>query len=271
MRAILRGMLTAALVVVCAASAQATLIQVGTGGTTNPTTGISGTLVTDTISVTLNQSAFAAVGLWDSTSGTVGGGSVSGDLWYAFSATPLDRQGDTNLPDPKSSQASSPDNSFGGAETVNDGAVVDCLGQVFGWYAQSFTVGSPGAGGSGYDMNPRYDLSPNRTATWLVHVTYGANGTDSISMSADLYDNGSTTKTATVAGSTSVSDLSFDAFQFASGMSNGNANRWTFSNVAFATTSAEALAGITIPEPMSMIMLGTALLGLIAYAWRKRK
>ena len=120
-------------------------------------------------------------------------------------------------------------------------------------------------------MSPRYDLSPNRVATWLVHVTYNANGTDSVSLSAYIYDNGSTTKTTTVTGSTSGYDLSFDAFQFASGMLDGNANRWTFSNVAFATTSAEALAGITIPEPMSMIMLGTALLGLIAYAWRKRK
>jgi len=270
MRASLQGMLTVALVVACVASAQATLIQVGTGGTTNPTTGSSGTLVTDSIAVTLDQSAFAAVGLWDSASGTVGGGSIGGDLWYAFSATPLDRQGDTNLPTPTASGAASPDNSFGGAETLKGGSVVDCLGQVFGWYAQSYTTGTPGSGGSGYDMSPRYDISPNRMATWLVHVTYGANGTDSISLSADLYDNGSTTKTATVAGATS-GDFAFDAFQFASGMSNGGANRWTFSNVAFATTSAEALAGIAVPEPTSMILLGTAIFGLIAYARRKRK
>ena len=269
MRAILRGMLTAALVVVCAASAQATLIQVGTGGTTNPT-GSSGTLVTDTISVTLNQSAFAAVGLWDSTSGTVGGGSVSGDLWYAFSATPLDQEGDTNLPSGSTLGVTAPSNSFGGGETLRGSSVVDCLGGAWGAYAQSYTMGSPGNGGSPIDISPRYDLSPRRMATWLVHVVYANGIDDSISVSPALYDNGSSTATTTLTNSTS-GDLSFNGFQFASGMASGNANRWTFSNVAFATTSAEALAGITIPEPTSMIMLGTALLGLIAYAWRKRK
>jgi len=269
MRASLQGMLTVALVVACVASAQATLIQVGTGGTTNPATGSSGTLVTDTISVTLNQSAFAAVGLWDSASGTVGGGSISGDLWYAFSATPLDQQGDTNLPSGSTSGVTAPSNSFGGGETLRGGSVVDCLGGAWGAYAQSYTMGSPGNGGSPIDISPRYDLSPRRMATWLVHVAYG-NGSDTINLSAALYDNGSTTATTTLTSSTS-GDLSFNGFQFASGMTSGNANRWTFSNVAFATTSAEALAGIAIPEPTSILMFGTAIFGLIAYAWRKRK
>jgi len=74
---------------------QAAVLQVGTGGgMTSPGLWTSGGVVTNAfIAMTVDADLFGT--LYDSGNGTVGGGTVSGDLYYAFTARSLDRMGST--------------------------------------------------------------------------------------------------------------------------------------------------------------------------------
>jgi hypothetical protein len=96
------------------------LIQLGDRYTTNPGLSPGGGGVNDMSILTLDTAAFTTAGLWDSVSNTVGGGTVSGTLYIAFTARALDRQsgspsffpsGLTTLPG-----FAAPNNSYGGGE-----------------------------------------------------------------------------------------------------------------------------------------------------------
>ena len=242
---------------------QASLIQVGSGGTTNPGAWTTGNPTVDSIGVTLNQSVFTAAGLWDSVTSSVGGGTVSGDLYYAFTAIPLDRVGQWGFAAypsgrPIAPYVARPSNSFGGGQTLLGSTQLTTIGQGYGQYDQGYTTGgAPGAGGSNYQIDGanRADIAPDRLAVWQIKVHFVAGGNDTVSGSVTLYDNGSTTPTITRTNSNIYTGNSaFDAFRFISGHGDAYANRWTFSNVAFATTASEALAAV-VPEPASLAML----------------
>jgi hypothetical protein len=235
-------------IVLFASLVQAAVLQVGTGGgTTAPGTWTSGGAVTNAFTaLTVNPASFGT--LFDSASGRVGGGTVSGDLYYAFTARSLDRAGDTRLP--TNSVAGSPYNpgtSFAGGQLIGASPSLS-VSQAFGNYAFGYNIGTNGTGPSTFFNNPRLDLAPARVALFEVHVQYNASANDSAVITMRLYDNlpaqrqpvASDVAVYTQTLNTASSDFSFDSFQFISGHMDANSTRWQFSNVAFAQNAGEA-------------------------------
>jgi len=253
----------AAGVVFLTGSVSAGLLQVGTvGGTTSPPAGAP---ATNTISaLTVIPANFGA--LYDGVSGMVGGGGVSGDLYYAFTARSLDRAGDTLLPEGSAAHYPySPVFSFAGGQLVGSSPSLS-IGQAFGNYAFGYNIGVGGTGPNGYFNNPRVDIAPARVALYEVHLHFNASANDSATITMTLYDNLSfmrqpvasdviyTQQVKSVSG-----DFSFDSFQFTSGHTNTDPSRWNFSNVVFAENADEAsdyLLAHPFKAPDSIIQVG---------------
>ena len=250
MKYILSPLVVFAWIAVSCTSVHADLIQVASGGTTSP----SGT--EDRIDVTLDTTAFASVGLWDAASSTVGGGSIDGDLYYAFIARPLNREGGANyIPDPPGAVGGLPTPSSARGGGVISRGSTDVLG--VGDNSSAYAYSTFGDLTGNADLSNRLDLSPNLPVTFLVHVDYNASAADTVNVTGTIPYH-TTEHTRSTSG-----DASFDLFRFMSDASN---NGWEFSSVAFATTAEEALEAI--PEP-STLLLG--FIGLAMLAWGRRR
>lgn len=288
MKTAIRCWLVAGIVAIGVLPVRAAVLFNATGGTTTPGAWTSGNYVTDQINYAMSsaQAAFQSAGLWDSGTSTVGGGSVTGTLYYAFFARPLDREGDTRLPGGASHNGSLqfPGNSFGGGMLLNGTTPQLNIDQYPGYYAHSYFRGSPDAPSGGGDMTgTRYDLSPNRLDLVQVTVQYTGSGNANVTILDTYYDNGSSTPYASNTTTLTNVPASFDTFAFISGHKDAYANRWSFdgdtsfagstSAIAFATTAAEAYNTITaVPEPSTIVMfVGCGLLGLLGYFGYRRR
>ncbi len=248
------------------ARALQSMVQVGAGGTTTPGAWTSGGPVVSNAFTALTVLPAKFGTLYDSASGKVGGGTVSGDLYYAFTARSLDRAGDTRLPPGSASYSPyGPSASFAGGQLVGAAPSLG-VSQAYGNYALGYFRGANGGGGSGFFGSPRIDMAPARVCLFEVFVHFNASASDTATIIMSTYDNlpgqrqptGSDTPTYTVMQSAGTGDYSFDSFQFISGHADVNPTRWTFSNVVFsrnATAAADYLLNPPIPDPGTFIAI----------------
>jgi hypothetical protein len=247
------------------------VIQVGTGGgVTSPGGWSSGDVVTNAFTaLTVDSGKFGI--LYDSASGCVGGGTVTGDLYYAFTARSLDRRGDPVYCPTNTSSAVPYDlgTSFAGGQLVGAAPSLN-VGEARGRWAYSYNIGTNGSGSANEYSTPRQDPSPARAALFEVHVHYNSSAVDSATITMWTYDslsgqrqpmtNDLATSTQTLA--TASSDFSFNQFQFISGHADATPyTRWMFSNVVFAQNAGEA-PNYLLTHPVnnirtSLIQLGT--------------
>lgn len=242
----------------------AAILQVGTiGGTTTPPAG--GPATNTIAALTVVPSNFGA--LYDSTSGMVGGGNVSGDLYYAFTARSLDRAGDTLLPQGSASKYPyDPSSAFAGGQLVGSSPSLS-IGQAFGHFANGYNIGVGGSGPADHLKNPRLDIAPARVALYEVHLKFNASAADTATITMRFYDNLPFMRqpiTSDIVYTQQVisasGNFSFDRFQFTSGHINANPARWNFSNVVFADSEGEASAYLlTHPysAPDTIIQVGS--------------
>ena len=246
--------------ILSASLARAAVLQVGTGGgTTAPGTWSSGATVSNAFTaLTVVPGNFGS--LYDSASGRVGGGTVAGDLYYAFTARSLDRAGDTLLPtNSVAGSPYSPGTSYAGGQLVGAAPSLS-VSQAYGNYAFGYNIGTNGTGANTFFNNPRVDLAPARVALFEVHVQYNASANDAATITVRLYDNlpfqrqpiASDVAAYTQTVNTASSDFSFAAFQFISGHADANPTRWQFSNVAFAQNAGEA-SDYILAHPASVL------------------
>ncbi len=246
-----------------AVNSSAGILQVGTvGGITTPP---AGGPATNTISaLTVVPANFGA--LYDSSSGLVGGGDVSGDLYYAFTARSLDRAGDTNLPEGSAAYSPySPSSSFAGGQLVGSTPSLG-ISQAFGHYGLGYYIGSPDSGVSDFS-NPRVDMAPARVALYEVHLHFNASASDSATITMTLYDNLPLMRQPIASDlvytqevRTTFGDFSFNSFRFTSGHTNSNPNRWSWSNVIFAENEGESsdyLLANPFTLPDNILQVGT--------------
>jgi len=235
----------AALAATCSLSS-ADVIQVASGATTDPGLTPGGT-VEDSVTHAADSSAFTTAGLWDAGSSSVGGGTVADTLYYAFTARSLDRNGDWPHPSP----LAPPDSAFGGVNLYLGATQGVLVGNMWGSWAFGAIIG--GAETHLLDGGGLLTIDPSVIPTILVEVEFVANAADNITVTASWGGTDYTT--------TGIADASFDQFLLRSGhngwyqdyRSGGGGgwvldaavnNRWEFSDVAFATTAAEAIAAI---------------------------
>lgn len=248
----------------------ASILQVGTGGgMTSPGSWSSGVVATDAFTaLTVDPAKFGT--LYDSASGTVGGGAAAGDLYYAFTARSLDRRGDTVYCPTNTSTAIPNDlgSSFAGGQLVGAAPSLS-VGEAYGRWAHSYNIGINGSG-SANEFSIRKDPSPARVALFEVHVHYNSSAADSATITMWTYDNlpgqrqpaATDVATWTQTLATANNDFSFNKFQFISGHADTTPyTRWRFSNVVFAQNAGEAsgylLANPVNPIRKSLIQLGT--------------
>ena len=175
--------------VLVAGLAQAAVLQVGTGGgTTAPGVWTSGAAVSNAFTaLTVVPGNFGP--LHDSASGKVGGGTVTGQLYYAFTARSLDRAGDTRLPTNSiAGYPYNPGTSFAGGQLVGASPSLS-VSQALGNCAYGYNIGACGSGASTFFGNPRLDMAPARVALFEVHVQYNASASDNGTITMWLYDN----------------------------------------------------------------------------------
>jgi len=248
--------------------AHSAVLQIGTGGgTTAPGAWASGDAVSNAITaLVVDPAQFGS--LYDSASGRVGGGAVTGDLYYAFTARSLDRAGDSLLPAGSTAYAPyEPKTSFAGGQLV--GAVPSLsVSQALGHYALGYNIGPNGSGQSAHFNNPRLDMAPARVALFEVHVHFNSDAADTATITMRLYDNlpgqrqpvSSDVAVYTQVLNTASSDFSFDSFQFISGHADAiPSTRWLFSPVVFAQSAGEApdyLLALRVPTSSSVIQVG---------------
>lgn len=167
---------------------------------------------------------FAAAGLLDPVSGTVGGGGVNGNLYLSFllRAVSSNRGGEYG-----GLQLSRSDDSTGGLIGNEWNAIAYSL-----WYPQSGTaVDLLNATGAYYVMD-------NQPHLMVVHITYAA-GNDTLTAWLDPnpnLDENSQSSESTYIGSVS-GDLSFDRFFFRG----GNSNQFEYSALRCGTTWASVV------------------------------
>jgi len=260
---------------------QAGVIQVGTGGTTNPGTWTTGNpVVTDSFTaMTVVPANFGA--LYDSGTGRVGGGTVSGDLYYAFTSRSLDRAGDNLIPIGSAQYIPrSPGTSFAGGQLMGASPSLSVI-QAKGNWALGYNIGIDGTGTNNYFNSPRIDMFPARVQLFEVHIHFNASANDTATIVMNAYDNlpgqrqpvATDVPTYTQTRTVSSADFSFNSFQFISGHADYNGvaapnTRWLFSNVAFATGAGEASSYLLSPEPAT---LGLMALGGLMISIRRRK
>jgi hypothetical protein len=249
--------------------AEGAVLQVGTGGMTSPASWSSGATVTDGFTaLTASPAAFGA--LFDSASGLVGGGAVTGDLYYAFTARSLDRSsGNPYIPTnslPTTPYA--PGTSFGGGQLIGASPSLS-IGEALGFWAYSYSIGTNGEGTRG-DLSPRSDVSPARVELFEVHLHYNAAADDNATVVIRIYDNlpgqrqpnASDVPVGTYTNTLPNGNYAFSSFRFASGHADTTPyTRWRFSNVAFAQNPGEAadyvLAHGHTPVLKALVQLGT--------------
>lgn len=237
---------------------RAAVIQEGTGGgTTTPAAWTTGNAVESDAFTALVPDPAKFGALYDASSGKVGGGSVTGDLYYAFTARSLDRTGAAGYI-PTNSLGSTPygltttstNGSYAGGQLIGDAPTLN-VGEARGNWAYGFNVGANGGGSIG-DFSPRFDVATARVALFEVHVHYNASAADSATVVIRYYDNlpgqrqptASDTPTAAYTNSFLPSgDYAFSSFRFTSGHNDTVPyTRWLFSNVVFANGEGEAAA-----------------------------
>lgn len=254
-----------------AATLPAAVIQVGTGGgTTSPGGWSSGGPDTVDAFTALVADAAKFGTLYDSASGYVGGGTVTGDLYYAFTARSMDRRGDPVYCPTNMSSAVPYDlgTAFAGGQLVGDTPSLN-VGEGRGRWAYSFNVGTNGTG-SANEFPIRKDPAPARVALFEVHVHYNSSAVDDATVTIWTYDNlagqrqpvTNDVATSTQTLATASSDFSFNKFQFSSGHADTRpCTRWLFSNVVFAQNAGEApyylLTHPVNTYSQSLIQLGT--------------
>ncbi|MDD2600917.1 MAG: hypothetical protein PHO37_17120 [Kiritimatiellae bacterium] len=232
-----------------------TIIQVGKGGITDPENWSEGDPATDAIDVNIATNDFGD--LYDSASGTIGGGAVIGHLYYAFTARSLDRAGSVLLPAGSTAgQPFYPSNAFAGGQLVRSLPVLG-ISQGFGSHGVGCYTGSYGS--PKIDFNPRIDMCPARVMLYEVDITFTPSGNDNAKMVMYVYDNlpegqwqPSVTNTPdyTYTNLDRVNkDLAFNLFQFISGHKDSRSARWLFSDVVFASTPGTAKNYILDPPP----------------------
>lgn len=195
--------------------------------------------------------------LYDSTSGLVGGGTVSGDLHYAFTSRSLDRAGDTLLPIGSTNYVPhQPDSSFAGGQLVGAAPSLG-ISQKYSNWGMGFFTGVNGTGGG--DFSPRIDMAPARVSLFDVWLHLNASGNDSATIVMYTYDNLTAQRQPAAADMptytrriTVTGDFSFKALQFISGHADSYPSaRWVFSNAVFsrnATAATDCLLNPPVPE-----------------------
>ena len=251
-------------------AAQAGIIQTGSGGTTDPGPWTSGVVTDSFTAMSVIPANFGA--LYDSGTGLVGGGAVSGDLYYAFTSRPLDRTGDTLLPAGSSPLTPhSPSSSFAAGQLVGTSPSLG-ISQSYGHYGLGRYIGADGTSGIS-DFSTRIDLATERVQLFEVHIHFNASANDTATILMSVYDNlpgqrqplASDTPDYTRTMTGISGDFAFDSFQYISGTGNANPARWVFSDVVFATADGEAAASIlAVPEPASfgLLAVGGLFMGL---------
>lgn len=254
------------------------VLQVGTGGgMTAPGVWASGdpTVSDSFTALVADPVKFGA--LYDGTTGKVGGGTVAGDLYYAFTARSLDRTGSlTYIPTnslgstPYSLSTTSTNGSYAGGQLIGDSSSLN-LGKANGNWAYGYNIGDNGGGTVG-DFSPRFDVATARVALFEVHLHYNASAADNVTVVIRYYDNlpgqrqpiASDVPTAAYTNTfVPNGDYAFSSFRFASGHNDTIPyTRWLFSNVVFAETEGEAvdylLANPSNPNVRrSLIQLGS--------------
>ncbi|MDA3926081.1 MAG: hypothetical protein PF904_15405 [Kiritimatiellae bacterium] len=238
-----------------------TIIQVGTGGTTDPTAWSSGDPVTDAIDVSIVTNDFG--GLYDGASGFIGGGTIQGDLYYSFTARSLDRAGSDLLPAGSSSgQPYYPNNAFAGGQLVGASPVLG-ISQAFGDYGIGYYRSAYGE--TKTDFSARIDMCPARVMLYDVHIRFNASANDNASIVMYTYDNlpegqwqpNVTNTPSYTRTSSTTGDFAFNLFQFISGHKDSNSTRWLFSDVVFASTVGTATDYILDPPqpPVGTIIM----------------
>ena len=229
------------------------LIQLGTGGGTNEVAACSpATNFVVVTALTVDPASFGS--LHDSASGRVGGGMVSGEVFYAFTARSLDRTGDTCLPVGSSAYVpNSPGNSCGGGQLAGANPSLG-LGQKYGNWGMGFFTATNGAGGG--DFGPRIDTAIARVSLFEVRLKFNPSANDTATVTKYAFDNlpGQRQPTAAdlpahVRALTVSGDFSFDRFQFVTGHTEAKATRWAFSNVVFTRDPATAALYLLDPPP----------------------
>lgn len=229
------------------------LVQLGTGGGTNTVAACAPATNFVTISaLTADPASFGA--LYDTASGLVGGGTVSGEVYYAFTARSLDRTGDTCLPAGTTAYTPhSPGSSTGGGQLVGGAGLLLGIGQQFGnWGMGWFTTAICKGGG---DFSPRIDAATTRVSLFEVRLRFTSGNDTAYVIKYDfdnlpdqrqptLLDTPAYTRALSVSG-----NLSFNQFQFITGHAESLTTRWAFSNVVFTRDPGTAALYLLDPPP----------------------
>lgn len=206
--------------------------------------------------------------LYDSASGTIGGGSVSGSVYVRVDA------GIATTQDPTF---------FAGygwfglrrgsalaVEELNNGSSGNnalCVGKEWSHTGFSGIAATPGTGDgwNHFNLNPN-GIANQSTHTFVMKISYAAGAADSVSIYEDpLVAAESGQPSSLITTLTGVGDLSFDSFLLRCGNKGTN---WNFDNVKFGASFADVTA---VPEPATVTMLALGAFGLLAYAWKKRR
>lgn len=206
--------------------------------------------------------------LYDSASGTIGGGSVSGDVYVRVDTAITASQDPTYV------------SGFGWfglrrgsaltVEELNNGSSGNnalCVGKEWGRNGFSGIVATPGIGDgwNHFNLNPT-GIVTQSSHTFVMKISYAAGAADSVS----IYENPlvaaeSGQPSSLITMLTGLGDLSFDSFMLRCGNQGTN---WNFDNVKFGASFADVTA---IPEPSMVTLSVLGIFGLLAYAWKKRK
>ena len=128
-------------------------------------------------------------------------------------------------------------------------------------------------GGTGnYDTASADALSIGNTHLIVGKITIGS-GNDSIQVWADPTDLSNLNTSATAQLSVGGSDLGDSLTMVGFGGINGTPGTASFKLDALRfSDGANAFSDVTgVPEPSTIVLLATGIVGLLAYAWRRRR